>query len=97
MFGLYQCFRCRCRRRNGGQSVPCHLLHRGQHHLAGVFELEENILVAKNNKTTFKVGHVQAITLVIIPVSMSLQFAASLSRFIAAEPKKKTKKAKHCK
>lgn len=45
---------------------------------------------------TFKGEHVQGITLVIIPVSMSLEFAASLSRFIAAEPKMQTEHCKYC-
>lgn len=62
----------------------------GQHYPAGVFELEENILVTNTHEHTDS----QGITSVFIPVSMSLQFAASLSLFIAAEPKMQTK---HCK
>lgn len=44
----YQCLRCHCRRRNGGPSFPCRLRHRGQCHLAGVFELEEHNFSSKN-------------------------------------------------
>lgn len=43
----YQCLRCHCRRRNGGLSFPCRLMHRGQCHLAEVFELEEHNFSSK--------------------------------------------------
>ncbi len=53
----YQCSHCRCRRRSGGLSFPCHLPRRGLSHPAGAFELEGRNFISKTQPLIILTSH----------------------------------------
>lgn len=80
------CSHCRCRKRNEELSFPCHLLHRGLCHLAGVFALEEHNFISRRLPSLTPLDkYFTASPCLPVPVSISLLFAASLSLFTAVE------------